>query len=136
MYYPYLGQYQKRLTEKTGNYNPLLPQIEAEGMDKYEHGSPEWNMAMFQYLLDLKKAGLSDTGLVAAEVSLFLVKLYPPWGQDLSITHVNLQGFKGHKRVICKLDQTNECFKIDDEGGIDSIGNHVVRPVRLLRIYK
>lgn len=82
--------------------------------DQYKKGSPEWNQAMINYLLDMKKHGENV---------------------DVNSDELELSGPMGNEggNIVCKMEPYNMCYTLDDQGKMHPIGDH--RPVRLLRIY-
>lgn len=96
---------------KRSEDNPLAKQLEfwkPEELNHLEYGSPEWNIELFKYLLNQKEGNMHD--LMAFEE------------------------MNGHANVICKMEPFNECFSLDENGGMKYLGAQQ-RPVRLLRIY-
>lgn len=92
--------------------NPFAKQLEnwkPEEFNHLEYGSPEWNIELFKYLLNQKEGGNVH---------------------DLSA----FEEMNGHVNVICKMEPFNECFSLDENGGMKYLGAQQ-RPVRLLRIY-
>lgn len=108
------------VTRKTRNDN--YDSYQKFNLDKYEKDSPEWNIAMIKYLLDMKKHGHEIKEL---ESSKPLMGLH----QDLGKTKI----IGGEDPIICKLEPYNVCYRIDDQGNMHPLGDQ--RPVRLLRIY-
>lgn len=87
-------------------------------LGQYEKGSPEWNLAMINYLLELKKQG----GMVNQPA---MTEGQKPGGTQ---TVGDEDG-----NIVCKMEPLNQCYTIDEAGNMHPIGEH--RPVRLLRIY-
>jgi hypothetical protein len=85
--------------------------------DQYVKDSQEWNLAMINYLLDMKLHGQDIKQLEKSK----------EFGGAEIIGN-------GEDNIICKMEPYNLCYKVDEEGNMHPLGDH--RPVRLLRIYK
>merc|ERR1712109_22033 len=101
------------LTKRPYENNPLTKQLSKwqgpEELKHLEYGSPEWNMALFEYLLAHKGSKNMHDLLGAEELN-------------------------GHTNVICKSEPYNECYSVNEKGEMKPLGPQQ-RPVRLLRIY-
>lgn len=89
-------------------------------LGQFEKGSPEWNLAMINYLLELKKQGGFNHQPALADGQ----KAGPGATQTVGDEDGN---------IVCKMEPLNQCYTLDENGNMHPIGEH--RPVRLLRIY-
>jgi len=126
---------------------------------KHGENSPEWQMAMLHYLLDMKKHGHDvqevsvdkplkflhheltnvnkqpnrQTNFEGNGVNLPIKEAFPDVGQDETLEMIS-STLNGEDPIICRLEPFNLCYRFDASGAIYPIGNR--RPVRLIRVYK
>lgn len=88
----------------------------------YEEGTPEWNLAMINFLLQLKAQGHRineiETDKPLEEIHKELAK-------------AKISGAKDP--LVCKTAPYNICYRLDENGHLHPIGDR--RPVRILRVY-
>ena len=108
----YLKRYTNSANANADNAGDNSLAYEKFNPDQFEKGTPEWNLAMINYLLDMKKQ--ADINNVT---------------EDLENAETIRDG-----NIVCKMEPLNLCYSLDQDGNMSPIGEH--RPVRLLRIYK
>jgi hypothetical protein len=131
---------------------------------QFQENSPEWQMAMLHYLIDMKMNGhkiqevsvdeplptlhrkltqkgkytgnLKATEEGEPEVFQEAMEAEKPIDDDaINFSPNQLTKVDGYQHpVICKLEPYNICYRFDDEGNLHPLGAR--RPVRLIRIYK